>query len=269
MFADGNCVSFELDSPAWSIPRRDLDYSLWQAAAGAGVECRQAVVEHIANDNSALRLEVAGEPKVIAAKVVNATGRWSNLRRPAANGPRWIGIKAYFSGEDAPPSADIYFFRGGYCGVQPVSSKEVNASAMVRADVATTMEQVFSAHPDLWLRSRSWERTTEVMTTSPLIHAVPEPVTNGVLNAGDSACFIDPFVGDGISLALRSGALAAQATSAEQYASEYMRRFARAIRAAALFRRVAHAPRAVHRIAAFSFRSESLRRWALNRTRGI
>ena len=39
----------------------------------------------------------------------------------------------------------------------------------------------------------------------------PQPVNNGILQAGDAAGFIDPFVGDGISLALRSGVIAAEA----------------------------------------------------------
>jgi flavin-dependent dehydrogenase len=269
LFSDGNCVRFTLDHPGWSILRRDLDHTLWQTAASTGAECRQATVERIEQNQSGFQLTLSDQARLLAGRVINATGRWSNLRRPTSTGPRWIGIKAYFSGEHAPSSSDIYFFPGGYCGVQPVSSNEVNASAMVRADVATTLEQIFAANPDLWLRSRSWELASDVMTTSPLIHAAPEPVSNGILNAGDSACFIDPFVGDGISLALRSGVLAAQAASPQQYAAEYMRRFSRAIRTASLFRKIAHGPETIRRLAAFSFRSESLRRWALNRTRGI
>jgi flavin-dependent dehydrogenase len=40
---------------------------------------------------------------------------------------------------------------------------------------------------------------------------MPNPESNGVLMAGDAAAFVDPFIGDGISLALLSGSLAAQA----------------------------------------------------------
>jgi len=270
MFADGNCVEFDLDHPAWSITRYDLDLALWRAAMGAGVECANQTVERLVREGDSFCLEVKSSSSISASKVINASGRWSNLRRPIVdNGPRWIGIKAHFSGEHAPSSTDIYIFKGGYCGVQPISPTHLNASAMVRADVATTIDEVFAAHPELWLRSRAWERATDVVSTSPLVHVTPAPVTDGVYNAGDAAAFIDPFVGDGISLALRSGVLAAQCESAEEYAEVYQKRFARAFQTSALARKLIYAPEFVRRVAAFTFRSKSLRNWALRRTRGI
>jgi flavin-dependent dehydrogenase len=270
MFADGNCVHFDLRAPAWSITRFDLDIALWKAAQASGVECANQAVDGITRSGNLFELTLARKAKLMAKKVINASGRWSNLRRPIVeSGPRSIGIKAHFAGERAPLSTDIYFFPGGYCGVQPISPTHLNASAMVRADVATTLEEVFAAHPDLWLRSRAWERATEVVTTSPLVHVTPQAVTNGIFNAGDAAAFMDPFVGDGISIALRSGVLAAQSASADVYAAEYASRFSRAFQTAALVRKLVHAPESIRRLAAFSFRSESLRNWALNRTRAV
>ena len=269
MFVDGKCLDFDLPEAAWSISRFDLDYALWQAAEVAGAECHLSTTAQSISANS-VRIEDQG----IAAKaVINASGRWSNLRRTNAtvNSPRWIGVKAHFSGELAPPSTDIYFFDGGYCGVQPVDSNQINASAMVSADVATTLEDVFAAHRQLWLRSRAWEQVTETVTTSPLIHAAPEPVASGVYNAGDAAGFIDPFTGDGISLALRSGVLAAECAvegGVERYAREYQARFGRAFQTAAFTRKLSRAPESFRKIAAVAFRSKMVKRWALEWTRG-
>ncbi len=53
----------------------------------------------------------------------------------------------------------------------------------------------------------------EPVTTSPLVFHKPEPLQNAMLQVGDAAAFVDPFIGDGISLALRSGALAAECLS--------------------------------------------------------
>jgi flavin-dependent dehydrogenase len=112
---------------------------------------------------------------------------------------------------------DLYFFEGGYCGVQPVnvlgtesSTGRVNACAMVKASVASTLTDVFAQHPALAERAQSWQILTQPVTTSPLIFRQPRPEAGGVLMAGDAAGFVDPFVGDGISLALRSGRLAAE-----------------------------------------------------------
>ena len=152
---------------------------------------------------------------------MNASGRWSNLNRPPEeNGTRrekWLGIKAHFAEQSSSQSVDLYFFDGGYCGVQPVilshdnaSAGRVNASAMVRADVASTLPEVFAQHPALRERSRNWTSLSDPVSTSPLIFRHPQPEREGVLMVGDAAGFVDPFVGDGISLALRSGSLASR-----------------------------------------------------------
>ena len=266
MFADGRSIQFELPQPAWSIPRHDLDAELWKAAEAAGAVCMQSTA---VDGVSATGLCTNGT-QIHAKTLVNASGRWSNLRQVAPpGGPRWIGLKAHFSGEHAPPSTDVYFFAGGYCGIQPIGPNLLNASAMVRADVATSLEEVLAAYPDLWLRSRAWEQTTEPITTSPLIHATPEPVTNNILNVGDAAGFVDPFIGDGISLALRTGVLAATcAGNPKRYAVEYVRQFSRVFQSAAMARRLVYAPEAIRRLAIFGFQSATIRRWALNLTRG-
>ena len=270
MFVDGHCLDFILPQPAWSIPRLDLDRALWSASIRAGANCRDNTTAQNISANS-LRLD---GKEIGVRSVINASGRWSNLRRPVSveQGSRWIGLKAHFAGEHSPPSTDVYFFEGGYCGVQPILSDRINASAMVRADVATSLAEVFAAHPQLWLRSRAWEQLTETVTTSPLIHAAPDPVTNGVMNAGDAAAFIDPFTGDGISLALRSGVLAAQCAMSDGpdvYAREYQRRFSRAFRTAAFTRKLSRAPKSMRRVAALAFQSDFVKRLALRTTRGV
>ena len=269
MFVDGQCLAFTLPEPAWSITRFDLDSALWIAAQETGADCLESTSVQAIGANS-LRI---GNEEIPVTATINATGRWSNVRRPSViePGPRWIGLKAHFSGEQAPPSTDIYFFDGGYCGVQPIADNRINASAMVRADIATSLAEVFAAQPQLWLRSRAWEQITEPVTTSPLIHTAPEPVTNGVINAGDAAAFIDPFTGDGISLALRSGVLAAECAldgGPQHYQREYTARFARAFQTAAFTRRLSRAPESIRRVAAFAFRSNFVKNWALSRTRG-
>jgi flavin-dependent dehydrogenase len=197
--------------------------------------------------------------------VINASGRWSNLK---SAGPdplpdrreQWLGLKAHFSEPSPHPSVDLYFFEGGYCGVQPVElagSREgrVNACAMVRSDVARSLPEVFALHPELSGRARKWQPLMEPVSTSPLIFREPEPVENGVLMVGDAAAFVDPFIGDGISLALRSGALAGEclvpffksgislAEAATQYQRAYRNRLLPVFRNSSQLRRLLRLPR--------------------------
>ena len=158
---------------------------------------------------------------------------------------KWLGVKGHFAEPvfkaASEPSVDLYFFDGGYCGVQPVTvandrpgTGRVNASAMVRADVAITLPDVFERHPALRERSRAWIALSDPVSTSPLIFRTPQPERENMLMVGDSAGFVDPFVGDGISLALRSGALAAQCLhaffNAEASLPEAIRGYAQAYR---------------------------------------
>jgi len=120
-----------------------------------------------------------------------------------------VGLKAHYREKTSTRSTDLYFFDHGYCGVQPVSTGVINACAMVRSDRATTLDEVLALPPALADRSRNWQPLLQPVTTAPLIYRTPEPVRENLILVGDAAAFIDPFVGDGISIALRTGQLAA------------------------------------------------------------
>jgi flavin-dependent dehydrogenase len=223
IFLDGSTLEARIDPSAASIARFDLDAALWETCCIEGVETHTETGVKSVEGNGPF-LIASGTQVFEADAVINASGRWSSLTSPEirAKGSKekWLGIKAHFYEASAPPSTDLYFFDGGYCGVQPVapamngSVVRINACAMVRADVANTFSAVLRLHPVLRERSRNWQPVTETVSTSPLVFHKPEMVQNTMLQVGDAAAFVDPFVGDGISLALRSGALAAECLQA-------------------------------------------------------
>jgi len=219
LFVDGHVISTPVVPAAASIARFDLDADLWQAAKNCRVDARlQASVENVAGNGPFLLTTSDGD--FVSRAVICAAGRWSNLspKSSPTNGhssEKWLGVKAHFAEDSPHASVDLYFFEGGYCGVQPVRlagshNGRINTCAMVRADVARALPEVFARSPQLAERSRGWEPLMEPVTTSPLVFHEPKPTHDGMLLSGDAAGFVDPFVGDGISLALRSGALAAE-----------------------------------------------------------
>ena len=264
LFFDGHSVHAPIDPPAASIARFDLDFTLWQAAQQAGVSTRMETTVESVTGSGPFTLRTEAE-ELHARAVINASGRWSNLT-PAGPDPlpdqkeKWLGLKAHFSEPSPQPSVDLYFFEGGYCGVQPVElpgarEGRVNACAMVRSDIARSLPEVFAQNAELRARASKWQPLMEPVSTSPLIFREPEPVENGVLMVGDAAAFVDPFIGDGISLALRSGALAAEclvqffkseislAEAATQYERAYRNRLLPVYRNSSQLRRLLRLPR--------------------------
>jgi menaquinone-9 beta-reductase len=219
VFMDGVQLCGKVNPPAASITRFDLDSALWQSAIASGVDARQNSAVRLVTSHATFCVNTDQETFDTRA-IINATGRWSNLTsssiRAHVTDQRWIGIKAHFQEPESTDSVDLYFFEGGYCGVQPVTSSTngigavINACAMVRSDLATTLPEVFSAHGALYTRARSWTSIIDPVTTSPLVFHQSELLNKGMLQVGDAATFVDPFIGDGISLALRGGALAAE-----------------------------------------------------------
>ena len=216
LFLDGRTVHVPVHPSAASLARYEMDAALWQAAQAAGVTTR--------TDTAVLNVTGRGlfhistnSGSFTARAVIDTAGRWSNLteRSPdLGRAPRWIGLKAHYAEESPSPTTDLYFFEGGYCGMQPVNlgaepdPTRIVVCTMVRADVAKRLEEVFALEPRLLERSRGWKPLSEPIATAPLLFRPPTPVRDSVLRAGDAAGFVDPFVGDGMSLALRGGALA-------------------------------------------------------------
>ena len=288
LFVRGRPLQFAIDPPALSIPRYDLDLALWRTAQAAGAKTMEKVtvqqVESISTSGAFALDTSAG--RFTAKLIIDATGRWSKLRvqRRSPGRPRWLGIKAHFEllAASAPlpaPSTDLYFFPGGYCGVQPVAETTVNVCSMVRADTAKDFESLFLRHGDLLERSRGWRQVSSTITTSPLDFHEPTPVEDGILRAGDAAAFIDPFVGDGISLALHSGRLAAQsclealksagpvAEAAKDYAERYFATAMPAIRQAARLRTLLQLPLLMQLPLLQAMRLPGISRWVVSQTR--
>lgn len=247
-------VTFPIAPPARSIPRFELDEALSRSGRRCGVRVEESMTVRSVSQNGLLTVHTSAN-EFTAKAVVNATGRWSQLTQyPTTGKVKWIGLKAHF--REAAPSAsvDLYFFPGGYCGVQPVGKDTVNACAMVQSGVARSLEEVFACHDRLLRRSRNWEICFPAITTSPLYFRKPETCAQGMILAGDSAGFIDPFAGDGISLALHSGALAGECLagflqgkcswddSHKLYRSAYLRRLAPVFRSAAVVRMMLSLP---------------------------
>jgi flavin-dependent dehydrogenase len=270
VFLHGKCLQAALDRPALAVPRLLLDSELWMAAKAAGAEVFDrtlATAIHAEKEGFAVET-TAG--RLAATAVIDATGRSSRLRFPIRHaGKRGaIGLKAHAQAEVCDHRLDLYFFCGGYCGVQPIGNRQVNVCCLVAPQRATSFGEVFDSCAELRARSADWAFCTQPVVTSGLVSEPGAPEANGILRAGDAAGFIDPFVGDGIALALHSGALAGQiCCTAAKYASAYRERFAGVFRRAAAVRWMIGLPSWLQRAMCFAGGAQALLPMLVRQTR--
>ena len=282
IFASDRVAETPVQPPALSIPRSDLDLLLWESANQSGVSAHSRCEVLSIDGEGPFQLTTA-KGTFSARAVILCAGRWSRFSDPSQvpAGPKWIGLKGHYREAEPPQSTDLYFFRHGYCGVQPVAGDAVNVCAMVRSDVATTLGEVLALAPRLKQRAASWQPLFSPLSTAPLLYREPEPVRDHLLLAGDAAAFIDPFSGDGISLALRTGRAAAQClgtfiagrvsleAAAQEYRTAYEREFAPLISSAARFRNLHSLPEFAWPIAVQLLRLPGVLPYMVRRTRVV
>ena len=274
LFFQGRTLRIPISPSAVSISRFALDQALWRTATAAGVDARECATVLGVEDEGAGFLVRASNAEFRARAVINASGRWSELSRYAA-ADGWIGLKAHFAEAQPRPGVQLYFFTHGYCGVQPAGAGEINVCGMVTASSARRLHELLGLEPRLEARSRDWKQSTETITTFPLVFRRETPLRGKVINVGDAAAFVDPFIGDGISIALQTGALAGRLlcgaihaeAAAERYARAYYASVSPVLRRAAQLRRLLQKRKMFGSVASMAMRSPWISGWAVNTTR--
>ena len=232
----GRIYAFPLPRPARGLSRHTLDQALWHAAIAQGAEAHQGDAVrrvHRLTNSDALKdrgwqIETASRKTWQAQRLLVACGRWwalDGLPSPARNGGArestdWLGAKAHFAGVSPRDVVELYFFPGGYCGLAPVENGLYNVCCLLHrgvvqgaggfqpADLARSLKAA-ARHGSLDGRLRGAAQVSNTLTTAPVCPARRRGHYRGALVAGDAGGFLDPFTGDGISMALHTGRVAA------------------------------------------------------------
>ncbi|WP_425562855.1 geranylgeranyl reductase family protein [Micromonospora maritima] len=230
----GGTVARTLPRPAYTVPRKVFDARLVEAAVGAGVELRRHTVRAV--EVSADRVVLDGD--VAGRAVVGADGAGSVLRRALGhpvNPDRHLAlaIRGYAPAPPGPPEQLIVTSAArwpAYAWAFPIGDGRANVGygEVLRGEPLTR------AH--LLDRMGALLPGTDPATVTdlrahhlPLSTHRPAPGRGRVLLAGDALSLINPFTGEGIFYALRSGALAGAAAAGAP--ADAARRYAAALRA--------------------------------------
>ncbi len=230
-------VETELPFEALSLSRRVLDEALLSRAKETGCEVvRGITVESLAQDGDVWQAALSNGECVRAKTAFLATGK-HNLRgfaRTPARQADLIGFKMHWQLAPARIASlrghmELFLFSGGYGGLALVEREIANLCLVVRRSTLRRLggwTQVFTAilseNPHLRSLIENgqplWQRPLAI---SPIPYGYLAADPSGPWRAGDQAAVIPSFTGDGISIALHSGALAAQMFLSGKSAADY------------------------------------------------
>lgn len=270
---------FESGAQALGLSRSEMDHQLLERAKNVGVVVlEQAHASLLVREREVrgIRVRTADTSRDYHALVtVDATGRTRSLARqldqPRASRRRnirpLVAFKSHLeNARVAAGACEIYFYQRGYGGLSGVERGVSNLCFIVAAkDVRR-----YGSDPELVLRevvmknSRAAYTLADAKAVTPWLSVSLEsfgrrttvPAGN-LLAVGDAAAFIDPFTGSGMLMALESGQVAAEMITrhllslrqgcgfeslANDYRTEYSRRFESRLRVSGLLRRAAFVP---------------------------
>ena len=289
---------------ALGLSRAEMDERLLRRAAEAGATILEdAHVIKLLFDKDRVvgaTLKRGGKEETYQSQfTLDATGRSRTLARvverihsTSAQSQRapMVAFKAHLRNiHVAPGACEIYFYPGGYGGLNNIEAGLSNLCFIVNArDVRAR-----NSDPGRVMRDVVFQNQRAAYTLGPAqvqsewlavslerFGRRSASPAKGLLAIGDAASFIDPFTGSGMLMALESGDLAARAISeglrqardvsweiGATYESSYNRQFNSRLRLCSMMRRAAFVPGLADVAIRVFGASETLRRRVTRATR--
>ncbi len=233
-------VETALPFTALSLSRRALDAAMMARAAESGCRVQLgACVESLVPRDEAWQARLRGGETLCARTVFLANGKHDLRGRERGCGKQGdlIGFKLHWQLTPRQTGAlrefmELFLFPGGYGGLSLVEGDAANLCLVVRRAVlrrlggwTELLGGILDENPHLGQRLRGakalWERPLAV---SPIPYGYLAEGVSSLWRVGDQAAVIPSFTGDGMSIALHSGALAAEMYLAGAGAEDYQRR---------------------------------------------
>lgn len=261
-------------SYALGLSRARMDQILLSRASAVGVQILEGSTVNTLSRNAedkvcgvTLRNGTGKSFPVKAGLVIDATGRsrvLSRLADPPTKKRRagFVAFKTHLRDATTPDSdCEIYSYKGGYGGSNPVENGLTNLCFIINAGIArqhgsdaeSVMRNVLFTNRQA-KQSLSNAQVAAQWLAVPIENYGPSELSPapGLLSVGDAAGFIDPFTGSGILLALESSRIAAAVLSTHrtsdfpslvaEYRRLYKLAFDRRLKVSSLVRQSAFIP---------------------------
>ena len=231
----------ELPFLARGLSRRVLDEALLQKAQSRGARIHRGVsVREIAANGDGISLDMGSSAPILAETLFLASGKHDvrgAKRMPAGTMNDLIGFKGHYRLAQAQQVAlegcvEVMLFSGGYAGLQLVEDGIANLCLVVARrsfdavgkNWDALLDRIAAECPHLGMRLGGaqplFERPLSIFQIPyGYLHAPDAGEPPGLFRLGDQAAVIPSFTGDGMSIALHSGRLAATTFLAQGQAS--------------------------------------------------
>lgn len=226
VFQGRTAVQTPLPFAARSLSRRRLDEVLLQRAGEAGVDVRRGcAVESVSRAGGAWEVRLASGDRIGAQAVFLASGKHDvrGWKRTPGRQNDLIAFKMHWrltehNYRSLQACVELVFFPGGYCGLELVEGGIANLCLLVRNRCFVRNRKSWPALLEMIQRSSPhfcgrldgaiplWPRPL-ALSAIPYGYIQKDP--EGLWRVGDQFAVIPSFCGAGISLALRSAAVAA------------------------------------------------------------
>jgi len=244
LLADIRQAESRLPQRCWSLSRRVLDAGLLARAEQEGSEVRRGVkVAKLVQGG----VELAGGSLIDAEAIILATGK-HDLRgagRPAMSTDPAVGLRWRLAGTAAlrtmvGDAVELHLFAGGYAGLALQEDRSANLCMAVRRSVLASaggdpvhlLEMLTASHPALAARieaAGSDPGVAQAVANVPYGWIATHPA-QGALRVGDQSAVIPSLAGEGMAIALASGAAAGLAIRHGIDSARFQKRLARRAR---------------------------------------
>jgi flavin-dependent dehydrogenase len=194
-----------------AIKRSLLDDLLLTRARELGAHVREDTIVTALTHEGDWTIETRNGERFNACTVIGADGRNSTVARLCNLMPRPIRERIALQShlplpDDLRNRVVLQFFPTGYSGQAPVNNSELNVCLVSGPRDIETLKA--------WAVKRFGVSPTHPWRTiTPLARTTVNPQHNSLFLIGDAARVVEPFTGEGIYYAMRSGELVAEAIS--------------------------------------------------------
>lgn len=279
---DGKNVSvksewFGAGENALGLSRAEMDFRLMSRAKAVGVEVLEetGVTGLLYEKGKVCGVKTQNGKEISADLTIDATGRSGVLvkfaerliKKPAEKINKekhgFVGFKTHLKNASLEHNrCEIYFFRGGYGGLNYVENGTANHCFLIKSEIV----KEFAGNAEKIVREVVFQnrRAARSMRDAVAVYdwlavAIDKFGTKnltpveGLVAVGDAGAFIDPFTGSGMLTAFESAALLAECSDsanfspveiARKYSQEHSNAFGKRFRVTDILRRAAFNPAA-------------------------